>query len=351
VHDGSCIIGPDDPILVTGAAGFIGPALIESLLCHGFRRVRAFVKPSNDLTRLEEIARNSSDIAKLTILKGNLLSSTDCAAATAEVAVIFHLASCSDKSFANAYMNAVVSTRNLLEASLQHRQLRRFVNVSSFAVYANQHNNHGCLDESTPMEEHSERYGEAYCFAKVKQDELVIDYGKKQSVPYVIVRPGSVYGPGKTAITGRVGIDTFGMFLHLGGSSRIPLTYVDNCADAIVLAGVKPHVDNMVFNVVDDDLPTSRQFLRAYKRNVKRFRSLYVPHCISYALCAAWEKYSSWSQGQLPPVFNRRRWYTEWKKTAYSNQMLKTELGWKPKVSTRDGLLRYFSYCREAQRA
>src|SRR5438874_10347596 len=53
-------------------------------------------------------------------------------------------------------------------------------------------------------------------------------------------------------------------------SNTIPLTYVDNCADAIVLAGLKPGVDGEVFNVVDDDLPSSRRFLRLYKQNVDR---------------------------------------------------------------------------------
>ena len=85
----------------------------------------------------------------------------------------------------------------------------------------------------------------------------------------MIVRPGVVYGPGNKGITGRVGLGTFGLFLHLGGSNEIPLTYVDNCADAIVLAGIKGGVDGEVFNVVDDDLPTSRKFLRLYKKNVR----------------------------------------------------------------------------------
>ena len=101
----------------------------------------------------------------------------------------------------------------------------------------------------------------------------------------MIVRPGSVYGAGKREIAGRVGIGTFGLFLHLGGSNTIPFTYVDNCAEAIVLAGLVKGVDGEVFNVVDDDLPSSRQFLRLYKKNVRRFKSLYVPHAVSYALC------------------------------------------------------------------
>ena len=165
-----------------------------------------------------------------------------------------------------------------------------------------------------------------------------------------MVRPGSVYGAGNSEIAGRVGIGTFGVFLHLGGSNTIPFTYVENCAEAIVLAGLVKGVDGEVFNVVDDDLPSSRQFLRQYKKNVRRFKSVYVPHVVSHALCYLWEKYSEWSKGQLPPAFNRRRWYADWKKTRYSNEKLKLRLGWVPKVSTEEGLRRYFKNCGQGKR-
>lgn len=346
------IIGPGDPILVTGAAGFIGPAVIQSLLHYGFRNLRAFARPSSNLTRLEAIADSHGDGAHVEVIKGNLLSLKDCITATKDVAVIFHLATGGDKSFPNAFMNSVVTTRNLLESSLQHTRLKRFVNISSFAVYTNARKSRWePLDESSPVEKNAERREDAYCFAKVKQDEIVAHYGKRFGIPYVIVRPGSVYGPGKEAITGRVGIDTFGVFLHMGGSNPIPLTYIDNCADAIVLAGLKKGVEGEVFNVVDDDLPSSRKFLRLYKRNVRRFASIYVPHLASLAFCELWERYSNWSRGQLPPTFNRRRWHAEWKKTRYSNKKLKERLGWTPRVPMTEGLIRYFQSCRERRHA
>jgi nucleoside-diphosphate-sugar epimerase len=345
------IIQPDEPVLVTGAAGFIGPAVVKSLFRHGLRNVRVLARPSSDLSRLLAVAQSHPE-ATVQILRGNLLSRQDCRSAAKDVAVIFHLAASGDKSFANSFMNSVVTTRNLLESSRAWERLRRFVNVSSFAVYTNADTSWRVrLQESSQIEKHAERRGDAYCFAKVKQDELVADYGKRFGIPYVIVRPGSVFGPGKQAITGRVGIDTFGLFLHLGGSNRIPFTYIDNCADAIVLAGLKPGVDGEIFNVVDDNLPTSRQFLSRYKREVRRFRSVYIPHLFSYALCTLWEKYSIWSQGQLPPAFNRWRWRAEWRSTRYSNEKLKTRLGWEPRIPMSEGLTRFFQSCREAQHA
>jgi hypothetical protein len=71
---------------------------------------------------------------------------------------------------------------------------------------------------------------------------------------------------------------------------------------------------------------------------VRRFKSVYLPHAVSHALCYLWEKYSQWSNGQLPPVFTRARWYAYWRKTRYSNQKLKARLGWIPKVPTAEGL-------------
>src|SRR5450755_1081429 len=160
------IIGTDDPILVTGATGFIGPRLVESLLKHGFRNLRAFVRPSSDVTRLEAVAEQWRDGARVEVITGNLMSGDDCIKAARGVAVIFHLATSGDKSFAGAFMNSVVTTRNLLDASLQHGRLRRFVNVSSFAVYSNtKKSRRKILDETSPVETQAAHSGEAYCFA------------------------------------------------------------------------------------------------------------------------------------------------------------------------------------------
>lgn len=342
------IIDPGDLILVTGAGGFIGPHVVESLLRYGLRNLRVFVRPSSNLRELNAIIAELGAGARVEIVQGNLLSREDCLAATQGASIIFHLATGNGKSFPDAFMNSVVATRNLLEASVVNARLRRFVNISSFAVYTNTRKSRWrLLDESAPVEQNAGSTRDAYCYAKVKQDEIVIDYGKRFAIPYVIVRPGSVYGPGKAALTGRVGTGAFGVYLHLGGSNLIPLTYVDNCADATVMAGLVKGVDGEVFNVLDDHLPSSRQLLRLYKKHVGHFRSIYIPHALSYAFCWLWEKYSQSSEGQLPPVFNRGRWHSEWKKTRYSNAKLKSRLGWTPRVPMAEGLARYFEGCRE----
>ncbi len=344
------IIESGELILITGATGYIGAKVVEQLLEFGYHRLRCLVRPSGKQASLREVAKRFPG-AQIEVLTGNLLSREDCNTATRGARVIFHLAAgTGQKSFADAYMNSVVTRRNLLEASTRHQCLKRFVNISSFAVYSNtQDSGSRLLDESCAIEEHPELRGEAYCFAKVKQEQFVAEYCSTAGIPCVTVRPGAVYGPGKTYLTDRVGIDTFGIFLHIGGSNTIPLTYIDNCAEAIALSGLQEGIDGGVFNVVDDDLPSSRQFLRMYKKNVRRFPSLYIPHFISYYLCYLWEKYSEYSEGQLPPSFNRKRWNAYWRRSEYNNARLKAHLGWKQRVPTTEGLQRFFEACRGGQ--
>ncbi len=340
------IITPDDQILVTGAAGFIGTRVVERLLDRGFRNLKLLTRPSGDSSKLEQFREQYRGTARLEILKGNLLSRQDCMTAARNAVVIYHLAAgTGTDSFPDAFMNSVVTTRNLLDATLEQKCLRRFVNISSFAVYTNRNKPGKALDESCPVEVRAELRGDAYCYAKLKQDELVAEYGRKYGTPFVILRPGVVYGPGKKGITGRVGLGTFGLFLHLGGSNPVPLTYIDNCCEAIVLAGLKPGVEGEVINIVDDDLPTSRQVLRLYKQNVKSFKSIYLPRLASYLFFYAWELYSKWSYGQLPPVFNRSSWHAYWKGSRYSNEKLKSRLGWSQLIPTSEGLKRYLEAC------
>ena len=196
------IAGPDDPILVTGASGFIGSRVVETLLDLGFRNLRCFVRPSPDVARVGTLRGRRRDGARIEVVEGNLLYPEDCISAAKDVAVIFHLAAGrGEKSFPDAFMNSVVTTRNLLEACLEHQCLRRFVTVSSFTVYSNRQKPRGrLLDESCPVEAHPELRGDPYCFAKTRQDELVAEYGKKFGIPYVIVRPAYVYGPGNEEI-------------------------------------------------------------------------------------------------------------------------------------------------------
>jgi 2-alkyl-3-oxoalkanoate reductase len=337
--DSPYIASQDDCILVTGSSGFVGAKVVATLFEYGFTNLRCFIRPSSRLDRLNDTLSRFQTGKNVELISGDLLSRDDCRKAAEGVSVVYHLAAGIEKSFAGAFMNSALVTRNLMDAFLKHRQPKRFVNVSSFAVYSNlKLNRHALLDETCALEDAPQERFDAYGFGKLKQEELVKEYGRKRNLPYVIVRPGAVFGPGKQALSGRVGINTFGFFIHLGGSNFLPLTFVDNCAEAIVLAGLKTGVDGETFNVVDDELLTSRQFLQAYKQRVKPFFAVRLPYFLAYGMCLLWEKYSKSSKGQLPPVFNRRRCAAEWKGNRFSNEKLRQRLGWKPRVNMKDAM-------------
>jgi nucleoside-diphosphate-sugar epimerase len=326
------IASPDDRILVTGSNGFIGVKVVETLLEYGFSNLLCFVRPSSQLGRLEKALRQFDARKNVEVFTGDLLSRGDCGKAAEGVSIIYHLAAGFDKSFAGAFMNSALATRNLMDAFLEFGQPKRFVNISSFAVYSNLSLKRGALlDEACPLEDVPQERFDAYGFGKLKQEELVKEYGRQHDLPFVILRPGYVFGPGKAELSGRVGINTFGFFLQVSGSNSLPLTFVDNCAEAIVLAGLKPGVDGKIFNVVDDELLTSDEFLQRYKM-ANHFHSVRVPYSLAYAMCFLWERYAKWSKNQLPPAFNRRRCAAEWKGNRYSNQKLRESLGWKPRV-------------------
>jgi nucleoside-diphosphate-sugar epimerase len=332
------IVSLNEPILVTGSNGFIGAKVVERLLEYGFTNLRCFVRPSGKLENLKKILSQRSNAKTVELISGDLLSREDCRKATEDVSVIIHLAAGMEKSFAGTFMNSAITTRNLMDAFLEVGKPKRFVNVSSFAVYSNLTlKRNGLLAETCPLEAAPQERFDAYGFGKLKQEEIVREYAKQYGLPSVTLRPGYVFGPGKQELSGRVGIKTFGPFIQVNGSNQLPLTFVKNCAEAIVLAGLRPGIDGEVFNIVDDELLTARQFLQACKRR-KRFRSIRIPYWLAYGACFAWEKYSKWSNGQLPPAFNRRRCAAEWKSQRYSNEKLKERVGWRPRVPMKQAM-------------
>jgi len=199
------------------------------------------------------------------------------------------------------------------------------------------------LDETCALEAAPQRRYDAYGFGKLKQEEVVREYGRSHGLRHVILRPGTVYGPGKKDLTGRIGIDFLGVFVHVGGTNELPLTYVDNCADAVVLAGLVPGIDGEVFNVVDDERMTSAQFLRAYRTKAGKLRTLRMPYAVAQRLCRFWERYSEQSLGQLPPAYNPLRCAAEWKGNRYTNAKLRERLGWCPRVPLDQAMDRYLA--------
>jgi nucleoside-diphosphate-sugar epimerase len=330
-------------ILVTGAGGFLGKAIVERLLAHEQNDVRCMLRDATKAQGLEAIAARYP-AAKLEFISLNLRNAAEISKALSGCDMVIHAAAALKGSPAEMFLDSVVASRNLLEAIANELRSMRVVLVSSFGAMGVAELPRGAMvDERTLLEQHPEQR-DVYSHSKLRQEQLFWEYRAKYGFELVVLRPGVIYGPGGGHFSNRVGLSLFGRFLHLGGNNLLPLTYVDNCAEAIVIAALAG-IDGEVYNVVDDDLVTSKQYLAAYKRQVKKVRSVPIPYIALMWGSKMVERYSTRSKGQLPAIFTPYKTRAMWGGNHFSNAKLKS-IGWRPLLSTRDGMERAFAAFR-----
>jgi nucleoside-diphosphate-sugar epimerase/peptidoglycan/xylan/chitin deacetylase (PgdA/CDA1 family) len=330
-------------ILVTGAAGFLGAALIERLLAHGYKEISCNVRRRADIPKLDGLLRQYPD-ARLDYCVGDLRYREDAVRAVDGAQLIFHLVAGKKGTAADLFLNSVVASRNLLDA-VADRKPMRVVLVSSFGVYGVAGLGRGArVTEQTVLEPHPE-WRDHYSYSKLRQEQLFWQYQKRSGFELVVLRPGVVYGPGGSHLSNRVGLTIGNWQLHFGGSNLLPLSYVDNCAEAVVVAGTHPSAAGEVYNVHDDDLPTCRQYLRAYKKNVAKIRSISIPYFGVRLLSYIVTKYNRYSKGQLPAILTPYKSASQWGGSRFDNSKLRS-IGWKQLVPTGEGLQRSFTAFR-----
>jgi nucleoside-diphosphate-sugar epimerase len=329
-------------ILVTGASGFLGRSIIGALQ----------QTPGHEIVAQVRSARNADTLraslladGRVTVVSANLLTRGDPARILRGIDVVIHAAAGMRGAPAEMYLNTVIATRNLLDAMKDAPQVRRIVLVSSFAVYGTYDLKRGAVvNEDTPLEPHPE-WRDGYALAKLHQEELAREKVAELGRELVVLRPGVIYGPGGSAFSNRVGANMFGWMFHLGGSNILPLSHVKNCADAIVLAAISPAAAGGTFNVHDDDLPSCGEYLRRFKRDVGGVRSIRIPYWMLMLGSKLVEGYHRKSRGQLPAAFTPYVTQSLYVGRRYDNSRLHS-IGWKPRVSTADGLKEMFGYLR-----
>lgn len=330
-------------VLVTGASGFLGKAVVERLLVHGFTDIRCNMRRRK---KLPILAALDTRFPKATVeyCVGNLKHRDHADRVAEGVQFIFHLAAGKSGAAADLFTDSVIASRNLLDAVSRRRPLR-IVLVSSFGVYGTAGLPRGyCVTEDTPLEGHPE-WRDHYSHAKLRQEQLFRDYQRQYGFELVILRPGVIYGPGGSHFSSRVGLSIGKWQINLGGRNILPLSYVDNCAEAVVFAGVRSKGIGEVYNVHDENLPTCNQYIRAYKKYVKNVRCISLPYFGLQLLSRVWSKYNEYSKGQLPAVFTPYKVAAAWGGNRFDNRKLRG-IGWKQLVSTDEGLQRTFAVFR-----
>ncbi|MBL8146516.1 MAG: NAD-dependent epimerase/dehydratase family protein, partial [Anaerolineae bacterium] len=228
-------------IAVTGGTGFVGGALVRRLLAEGAQ-----------VTVLARNPRKAGPLAALgaSIVTGDLTSPAAVREAAHGASVVFHVAALLGGPYAVQRTVNVGGTRLLLEAS-KEAGVRRFVHVSSIAVYGNVLPVRVC--EAAPLAPGASPYG----LTKAEGDTLVREWSAEHGLPASVVRPGMVFGPGSNMWTANVfRLARLRPTPFLGiGSMPAPVIFIDDLTDLLLLAGEHPAAVGEAFNAVADPAP------------------------------------------------------------------------------------------------
>lgn len=298
-------------VLVTGANGFVGRAVVAEAALHGCEIV-ALVRPGRVFDPGEFEGR-------VDVVVGDLRSPGEWIGEVGPIDAVIHVAAAAGGDRAEQLANTVVATERFL-AALESLSVARFVHVSSFSVYDyHEVPTHQSIDERSPLERTADPR-DAYTEAKLVQDELVRAWCAQQGVDGVVVRPGAVVGPGKT--WGGGAALTVGS-LAIVAAPRVLFPYISlsDCAGGIVGALAADTTGIHVINLVADDLPTYAQYFRCC-RKAGELDLLMVPvpwRVLDLGGRALQAISRRWLGGRLrlPEILDHRRQEARWKPFRY----------------------------------
>jgi nucleoside-diphosphate-sugar epimerase len=231
--------------LVTGASGSVGCRIVKRLLEEG-HSVRGLVRRTSDLRNLET--------DRIEHCYGDMTDPDSLREAVRGVEWIFHAAAPVDDWVPASVFHQVnvEGSRHLIDAC-EGTDLKRLVFVSSVNVYGVQPP--ARTDEETPYHP----CGIAYCDTKIRAEKMFLEAHKRTGLPVTILRPANVWGPTAKAWTVRPVEKLLAGKVRLidHGSGAFNSTYVDNFADACLLAAEKPEAVGEAF-IATDGFPDLR---------------------------------------------------------------------------------------------
>lgn len=274
----------------------------------------------------------------VTLVRLDLRSGRDLAGALSGIDSVVHLA-------VGDLRETVITTENLLRA-MEQVQCESMLLVSSFSVYDyDRVPLFGVLDESSPLESRPERRDE-YCHAKLIQEELVREWGAQAGRRLCVLRPGYVIGNGD-AWTPRLGIQLgASWWIRMGAWARLPLSYVDNCAEVILHCAEHQAAAGETFNVIDDEPPTQRHYSRRL-RELTRPQPHILPVPWSVIWLTAWlavlaNRLLFRGTARLPQILRPPSLAARCKPLRYTNRKLRQKLGWRPRFTLEQALGRIY---------
>lgn len=311
--------------MVTGGAGFLGINLVRYLLARGHRVTSLDLVPFDYEDCRDKIREVQGDIRDIAAVREAL----------AGAQIVVHCAAAlplySPEDIRSTDLDG---TRNVLEAS-HEAECERVVHVSSTAVYG--------IPDHHPLLEDDPLHGVGpYGQAKVDAEAVCLDYRKRHGMCIPIIRPKTFIGPerlGVFALFYDWAKDGRGFPMIGSGRNRYQFLDVEDLCDAIYLCcTLERDRVNDIFNIGAKEFRTMREDYQAVLDRAgfgKRVRGFPAAPMI-------------WTLRvlellRLSPLY---KWVYE---TASKDSFVSIEkaekvLGFRPKYSNRDALVRNYEW-------
>ncbi len=251
--------------LVTGATGFIGTHVVETLVAAGYD-VRATDLPdalgadSRERGRFPSVLRRLS--SHVQVVPSDVTQPETLRGLADGIDYVFHVAAIFSYSAPKSLLFRVnvEGTRNLLEEVTG--KVKRAVVWGAGGVYGFGHD--GPLDEDLPADPSND-----YLRSKAAQEELVREYGRERGLSYAILRPTTVYGPRAVYGGGQLLMDPAKqsvLALPTNFTAKIPFVHVEDVARAALHLAVTPEAGGDTYNLNDDTDITTYDFMKYLSR-------------------------------------------------------------------------------------
>jgi len=315
-------------VLVTGATGFIGSHVVDTLK-NADTDIVCIARPTSDLRWL-----NNKDVH---IINASLENPESLIPAVQDIDMIIHVAGLTaarnDEEFLRGNRDA---TRNLLEVAKNHApNLQRFLHVSSQTVTGPSPSLIEPVHEDSPLFPIT-----AYGRSKRAAEEVVREYSNY--FPITIVRPPAVYGERDTAVLTFFQSVSKGIVPLIGfDEKKVSLIHGIDLARGIVESAFSPHTIGETYFISSEDFYDWKQIAEITKNAFgKSFvMPIRVPHATVMLLAGLSEFFGKFSS--KPPVLN----YEKGKDLIHpywigSVDKAKKDFGWKQHISIEEGIKR-----------
>ena len=312
-------------VLVTGAGGFIGSQLTETLAQSG-AAVRAFVRYNSrrdpGLLRLTD----ERFLREMEIIFGDIRDADAVTQAVRGCDLVFHLGALISIPYSYVHPREVaevnwMGTLNVLTAS-RECGVGRVLHTSTSEVYGTALR--VPIDEDHPLQGQS-----PYSASKIGADKMAESFYCAFQLPVVTVRPFNTYGPRQSAraviptiITQALALDE----IHLGNlDTRRDFTYVSDTVRGFLCAAQAEQVEGETFNLGTGQEVTIRELLERILKIVGRDVRVRV------------------DDQRLRPE------NSEVMRLLSNNEKARQRLHWQPEVSLEDGLRQTVEWIRQHQ--